>query len=227
MFAEPLEVLEPGGDTSAFTKRDAENSMTAAKAMTISEDDQKRFAKEESAKILKKPTSSLTARPLQVYCHFLKGAKHNSYALKLKLPPSWDDRTVDEAVIQPFLAAYDKKYPEAPATPQGPFTRVKLLVWAGPNPCASDRFRDPERDGIEDIKIAAKPIHCLFDVDEAVGVLRKRAHNKLKPTVELELIKAESTAIVVRTMPSMALLAPGEQLMAMLQDTKSGARARR
>ena len=161
------------------------------------------------------------ARALNVTTHFLKGDDELALSLKIKLPPTWDDKTVAEAVIKPFVEAYDKKHPDKPASPQGPFTRVKLLVWDGPTKSAADSFRDENREGVEDIKIAEQPIWCLLDVDEPVSALRKRAHNLLKPTVEIELVKAESTALVLRTFPSTAMIAPGDQLIAMLGDTKA------
>ena len=77
----------------------------------------------------------------------------------MKLPPAWDDKTVDEAVVQPFVEAYDKAHPDTPASAYAPFTRIKVRVWSGPTPCASDHFRDPEREGVEDIKEAEKPIY--------------------------------------------------------------------
>ena len=159
-------------------------------------------------------------RPLTVVTSFMKGHDELGLTLKVKLPPTADTTSVDEAVIRPFLEAYDKRHLTIIAT-QGPFTRVKLLVWAGPKGCPSEKFRDPEREGIEDIKRAEQPIWALFDVDEPVSALRKRGYNILKPTVEIELIQATSTALVVRTVPSTALLRPGEQLMAMLQEPSS------
>ena len=149
----------------------------------------------------------------------MKGDESLALSLKIKLPPTWDDKSVDEAILQPFIKAYDKKYPDNPASAFAPFTRVKVLVWAGPTKCASDAFRLDSREGAEDIKIAEQPIYALMDVEEPVKALRKRTHNRLKPTIELELIKAESTAIVLRTVPSTALLAPGEKLITMLGDT--------
>jgi hypothetical protein len=160
-------------------------------------------------------------RILNVLTHFMKGDSEQHLGLKVKLPPAYDDRTVREAIVEPFVAAYDERHPDYPLSALGPFTHVKVLVWAGPIPNAADRFREKDRDGIEDITQAEKPIYCLMDVQDPVSALRKRAHNKLKPKVELELVAAESTAIVVRGTPSTALLAPGEALLAMLNDLES------
>ena len=165
-----------------------------------------------------KDTSGRPIRPLNVITRFRVG-EDNELTLRVKLPPSWDEKTVAEAVVKPFVAEYDRRHPESPASVHAPFTRVKVLVWAGPIPSAADTFRPKDRDLIEDITIAEQPIHCLLDTDELVAKLRDRGHNHLRPTVELELIAAESTALILRTTPSTALLAPGEQLMAMLQDT--------
>ena len=201
----PLESVEPAGSTKGFTGRRIMKG-----AADISDDG----ASDDKEK--EKP-----ARALNVTTHFLKGDDELALSLKIKLPPTWDDKTVAEAVIKPFVEAYDKKHPDKPASPQGPFTRVKLLVWDGPTKSAADSFRDENREGVEDIKIAEQPIWCLLDVDEPVSALRKRAHNLLKPTVEIELVKAESTALVLRTFPSTAMIAPGDQLIAMLGDTKA------
>ena len=160
-------------------------------------------------------------RPMNVITRFRVGEDDLELTLRVKLPPTWDNKSVAEAVIEPFVAEYDRRHPENPASTHSPFTRVKVLVWAGPTPCAADAFREKDRDQVEDIKIAEQPIHCLFDAVEPVAALRKRAHNLLRPTIEIELINAQSTALVVRTTPSTALLAPGEALMAMLQDTST------
>ena len=167
------------------------------------------------------PCCASQARQLIVITHFLQGDNDLHLALKIKLPAAYDDRTVREAIVQPFVEAYDKKHPEAPASRYQPFPMVKVLVWAGPTPKAADRFREKDRDGAELIAVGEKPIWGLLDTDEPVSVLRKRAFNRLKPTVEIELIKSESTALVLQTTPTTALLAPGEQLLAALTDVHS------
>ena len=178
-----------------------------------------RRREEEQAEEEEKKAAAGPARMLNVVTHFMKGDEELGLALKIKLPAKWDDRTVKEAIDDPFVEAYDKKHPEYPASAFQPFQCIKVLVWAGPTWSAADHFREKGRDGHEDILQAEKPIHALLDVNEPVSRLRKRAHNKLKPQVEVELVAAESTAIVLRSFPTTALLAPGEQLMAMLTDT--------
>jgi hypothetical protein len=161
-------------------------------------------------------------RPLTVFTHFMPdGGEDVAMSLKVKLPYSWDDRTVAEAVVQPFVEAYDKAHPDRKVSTQGPFTRLRLLIWGGPTWCPSDHFRKADRDGADEVAIAERSLSCLFDATEPVSMLRSRAPNPLKPSVEVELIKAESTAIVVRTFPSTALLAPGERLMGMLNNTST------
>ena len=164
---------------------------------------------------------SAPARTLNVLTHFMKGDEELNLGLKVKLPAKYDDRTIKEAIVDPFVAQYDQKFPQYPASAFQPFSQIKVLVWSGPKPCAADSFREKDRDGVEDILQAEKPIYALLNVDEHVAVLRKRTHNKLKPTIEVELVAAESTAIVLRSFPTTALLAPGEQLIAMLGDVKS------
>ena len=161
------------------------------------------------------------ARALNVITHFMKGDEELHLGLKIRLTTEWDAMSVREAIIEPFVAEYDLRHPEFPASSFQPFTYVKVLIWAGPRPSAADLFQDRTRDGIEDILQAEKPIFALLNVTERVALLRNRAHNKLKPTVELELVAAESTAIVLRSFPTTALLAPGERLMTMLTDIDS------
>ncbi len=167
------------------------------------------------------PPTGAPARMLNVMTHFMKGDEELHLGLKIKLPAKFDDRSVKEAIVDPFVAQYDKKFPDYPASAFQPFSQVKVLVWSGPRPCAADAFRDKDRDGVEDILQAEKPIYALLNVEEPVAVLRKRAHNKLRPTLEVELVAAESTAIVLRSFPTTALLAPGEQLLTMLTDVES------
>ena len=164
------------------------------------------------------PNSASDTRALNVITHFMKGDNERHLGLKIKLPDSVDDRSVKEAIVDPFVAQYDKKFTKYPASAFRPFLHIKVLVWSGPRPCAADVFRDKDRDGVEDIQEAEKPIYALLDVEQPVSVLRKRAHNKLRPTVEVELVAAESTAIVLRSFPTTTLLAPGEQLLTMLTD---------
>lgn len=162
-----------------------------------------------------------TGRPLNVMTHFKKGDDNLHLGLRIKLPAKWDSRSVKEAIVDPFVTAYDNKFPAAPASAFQPFTQVKVLIWAGPTYAAADYYREKDRDGVDDIEQAEKPIYGLLAVDEPVSVLRKRAHNSLKPTIELELVAAESTAIVLRSVPTTALLKPGEQLIAMLTDKEA------
>ena len=115
----PLPALEPAGPTAAFSRR----KKTAAEEGRESEEE-----------------ADAPKRPLNVVTSFYKGHESLGLSLKIKLPPTWDDKTVAESVIKPFVEAYDKKFPETPATPQGPFLRVKVLVWAGPTACAADTF---------------------------------------------------------------------------------------
>lgn len=206
------EELEPAGSVAPWTVRVPPKSLAGAWP-TAKESGTKKEGDE------KKPPRPI--RPLNVLTRYRVGEEEHELSLRIKLPPTWDDKTVADAVIEPFVKEYDRRHPDNPASTHAPFSRVKLLVWAGPTPCAADTFRKPDRDHIEDIKVAEQPIWCLLDTDETVASLRKRGHNVLKPTVELELVNAQSTALVVRTTPSTALLAPGERLMAMLQDTSS------
>ena len=193
----PLESLEPGGPTAGFAAR----RRSADVDVDMQDGD------------------LVPARPLNVITHLHD--EERALTLKIKLPPTWDDRTVSEAIVAPFVAAYDEKHPDHTASAQGPFSRVKVLVWSGPRPCAADRYSDELREGAEDIRLAEQPIHGLLDVSEPVSALRNRAHNRLKPTVEVELVQANSTALVLRTVPSTGLLAPGERLIAMLGDTSA------
>ena len=101
----PLESVEPAGSTKGFTGRRIMKG-----AADISDDG----ASDDKEK--EKP-----ARALNVTTHFLKGDDELALSLKIKLPPTWDDKTVAEAVIKPFVEAYDKKHPDKPASP-GPFT---------------------------------------------------------------------------------------------------------
>ena len=160
-------------------------------------------------------------RPLNVITRYRTGEADLELSLRIRLPPTWDVKTVLEAIIEPFVQEYDRRHPDDPASAHGPFTRVKVLVWAGPTASGADSFRKESRDHIEDIRSAERPLWCLLDTSDAVKALRERGHNMLRPTVELELVNAQSTALVVRTTPSSTLLAVGETLMAMLQDTSS------
>ena len=117
------------------------------------------------------PAPGADAKPgriLNVLTHFMKGDSEQHLGLKVKLPPMYDDRTVKEAIVEPFVAVYDERHPDYPLSALGPFTHVKVLVWAGPIPNAADKFREKDRDGIEDITQAEKPIHCLLSVDDLV-----------------------------------------------------------
>ena len=157
-------------------------------------------------------------RPLNVEISFLKGNAQRGLSLRVRLPRTWDSHPVSHAVVAPFVEAYDERHPDATASQHGPFTHVRVLVWAGPQRSAADKFRGKGRDGEEDFEEAERPVHCLLDANEPVSVLRSRCHNRLKPAIVVELVKAESTALVVRSVPSTSLLVPGEQLLAMLQD---------
>lgn len=157
----PLSLLEPAGLT-------AEVSRLAEKI--------------EGLRLGRKPLTP-PVRALNVITKFFPEDDDQHEAIKIKLPPEWDSKTISEAIVAPFVAAYDEKHPDVPASALGPFTRVKVLVWSGPTPNAADKFRDPYRDGIEDIEEAQKPIWCLCDVGERIGLLRMRGYNLLKPTV--------------------------------------------
>ena len=157
-------------------------------------------------------------RPLNVTTSFLDGDVHKGLSLNVRVPSTWDRCTVLEAIVAPFLDAYDARHPGEPASQYGPFTHVMVLVWAGPLQSPSDRFRESGRDGEEDIKVAERPIYCLLDANEPVSVLRSRCQDRREPAIAVELIRAESTALIVQSMPSTTQLLQGEQLLAMLQD---------
>ena len=96
-------------------------------------------------------------RPLNVITRYRTGEADLELSLRIRLPPTWDVKTVLEAIIEPFVQEYDRRHPDDPASAHGPFTRVKVLVWAGPTASGADSFRKESRDHIEDIRSAERP----------------------------------------------------------------------
>jgi hypothetical protein len=162
---------------------------------------------------------SVKRRPLEVSTHFLRDDEEHHLALKIKLPAEFDERSVQECIVQPFIEAYDAQFPDAPASGYAPFVMIKVRIWSGPRPCAADKWREADRFGAEDVQTAEKPVDCLVDTMEPVSILRGRAHNKLKPAIEVELVAVRSTALVVREVANRELVVRGDELSAMLVDT--------
>ena len=99
-------------------------------------------------------SSDAPVRMLNVVTHFMKGDGELHLGLKIKLPAKYDDRTVREAVVDPFVEAYDKRHPDYPASKFRPFSRVKVLVWAGPLHSSADHYREKDRPWADDIQEA-------------------------------------------------------------------------
>jgi hypothetical protein len=157
-------------------------------------------------------------RKLQVTVHFRRDDVVLHVALKLTVPASYEDRPCRAAVVEPFMKAYAKKHPDAPAG--GSVEVMRVQCWSGPRPSAADSFpveRPPEVEA--KFRAAMAPTYYMIHVDVTVSELRSRAPDGQH--IDVELVPAESTALVVRDMPSSALVVQGERLLAMLDDPEA------
>ena len=73
-------------------------------------------------------------RKLVVTAHFRREDAALALRLKLTLPLSWEERSLREAVVDPFVRVYDRQRPHAPASAAAPFDAVRVVYWSGPRP---------------------------------------------------------------------------------------------
>ena len=154
--------------------------------------------------------------------HFRKGDEKRHLSLKITLPPAWEaNKTIREAVVEPFLKAYDKRYPDDTVCDVGPFEHLRVKYWPGPRPSAADKFRSEGRTPEVEEKMmrVELPTHHLLFVGEPASVLRGRSRGGHE--VDVELLTAASSALVVRSLPSTALMQQGEALLLMLTDPEA------
>ncbi len=159
------------------------------------------------------------AKKLRATVHFRRGDEALHLALKITPPLSWEHRTCLEALIEHFVAEYDRRHPEHPASAAGPFECIRVQLWSGPAASTADHF-PPDRPAALAVKVDAsrRPTYCLLSASATVAELRARA---TAGAVDVEIVSADATALASTSIPSADLVAVGERLIGMLDDAQS------
>ena len=71
---------------------------------------------------------------LFVTAYYRRDDPDTGVTLKLTLPLSWEQRSVRDAVIAPFLQSSNRRNPKASVAAAGPFEVVRVKYWSGPKP---------------------------------------------------------------------------------------------
>ncbi|KAL1519140.1 hypothetical protein AB1Y20_003402 [Prymnesium parvum] len=147
---------------------------------------------------------------LVVFAHFRPPDPQLHTQLKLTLPPAWEERSIGEAVVAPFVKACDRKRGDTLVSTGGPYDLLRVRGGS------LDADRDPSTEESRLLARMAAAQFVVLRAEQAVSALRRLsdAHGE----VHLELLPAESLAIVVRQTPAYALTLQGERLIAMLCD---------
>ena len=76
----------------------------------------------------------LPTQKLVVTAHYRRGDPNMGVTLKLTLPLSWEQRSIRDAVISPFVQSSGRRNPKASVAEAGPFEVVRVRYWSGPRP---------------------------------------------------------------------------------------------
>ena len=149
------------------------------------------------------PTKKIT-----VATHFRRNDADLASCVKITLPLSWEDRPIRDAIVAPFVRAYDAKFPQSSATAAGPYEIIRVQYWSGPKESSATihqyvprkkgklaEDRDPDSATSKMMAFAAEPTFVVLQVAEPVSSLREHADEDF--LVEIELVPVESFALVV------------------------------
>jgi len=73
---------------------------------------------------------------LEVLVHFRRG-ESNAHCVPLAISAAFEACSCEEAIIHPFMSSYDARFPDSPASMDGPFAFLRVQYWTGPRGSAA------------------------------------------------------------------------------------------